>query len=144
MPATSLASADNIRVAEDAPASALDLVPFRAPSRAVLWPDAARMGLRRAVRPLAIWLRGGWLYRQTLRGAIPSGIHFYPGDPRTQRLDDADAFMRGRFRFAGQILEVREGSIFDQPAPSESFSDCPPDEEPFPNRSLRAAATVLA
>ena len=122
MPATSLASADNCRVAEDAPAPALDIVPFRAPSRAVLWPDAARMGLRRIWRPLAIWLRGGWLYRQTLRGPIPNRIHFHPGDPRTQRLDDADAFMRGRFRFAGQILEVREGSIFDQPAPSESFS----------------------
>jgi len=35
--------------------------------------------------------------------------------------------MRGRFRFSGQTLEVREGSIFDQPAPSKMnlrpFSD---------------------
>jgi uncharacterized heparinase superfamily protein len=122
MPAISLASADNRHVAEDAPAPALGLVPSRVPSRAMLWPEAARIGLRRSLRPLAMWLRGGWLYRQTFRGPPPDRIHFYSDDPRTRRLDDADAFMRGRFRFAGQILEVREGSIFDQPPPSESFS----------------------
>jgi uncharacterized heparinase superfamily protein len=122
MPATSLASADNLQIADDEALPPPGLGHGHAPSRAVLWPDAALAALGRVFRPLAIWLRGGWLYRQTFRGPVPDRIHFYPDDPRTQRLDDADAFMRGRFRFAGQILEVREGSIFDQPAPSESFA----------------------
>jgi uncharacterized heparinase superfamily protein len=122
MPAISLASADSRQMVDDEALPAPGLGYGRAPSRAALWPDAARMGLRRAFRPLAIWLRGGWLYRQTFSGPVPDRIYFYPDDPRTRRLDDADAFMRGRFRFAGQSLEVREGSIFDQPPPSKSFA----------------------
>ncbi len=122
MPAISLASADRSEIVDDEAVPALGLGQGYAPSRAVLWPDATHMGLRRAIRPLAIWLRGGWLYRQTLSGPVADHIHFYPDDPRTRRLDEADAFMRGRFRFAGQTLEVREGSVFDQPAPSKAFS----------------------
>ena len=122
MPATSLASADRNEIVDDEALPVPGPGQGYAPSRAMLWPGAARLGLRRAFRPLAIWLRGGWLYRQTLGGPVADHIHFYPEDPRTRRLDDADAFMRGRFRFAGQTLEVREGSIFDQPAPSKAFS----------------------
>ena len=122
MPAISLASADRNEIVDDEALPESGPGHGDAPSAAVLWPDAARMGLRRAFRPLAIWLRGGWVYRQTLGGPVPDGICFYADDPRTRRLDDADAFMRGRFRFAAQTLEVREGSIFDQPLPSKSFS----------------------
>jgi uncharacterized heparinase superfamily protein len=122
MPATSLASADNRQIEDDEALPSPGLDHGHAPSRAALWPDAVRMALRHAFRPVAVWLRGGWLYRQTFRGPVSERIHFYPRDPRTQRLDDADAFMRGRFRFAGQVLEVRDGSIFDQPPPSESFA----------------------
>ena len=122
MPATSLASADNRQIVDDEALPLPGLDHGHTPSRAVLWPDAARTALRRAFGPVVVWLRGGWLYRQTLYGPVPDRINFYPDDPRTRRLDDADAFMRGRFRFAGQVLEVREGSIFDQPPPSESFA----------------------
>src|ERR1700704_220421 len=122
MPAISLASADRSGIVDDEALPAPGPSHGSAPSHAALWPDAALTGLRRAFRPLAIWLRGGWLYRQTLGGPVPDRIDFYPDDPRTQRLDEADAFMRGRFRFAGQTLEVREGSVFDQPPPSKAFS----------------------
>jgi len=122
MPAISLASADKSEIVDDEALPESGLGESYPPSRAVLWPDATHMGLRRAIKPLAIWLRGGWLYRQTLSGPVPDHIHFHPHDPRTRRLDEADALMRGRFRFAGQTLEVREGSVFDQPAPSKSFS----------------------
>src|SRR5258707_1100840 len=106
MPATSLASADNRQIADDEALPPPGLDYGHAPSRAVLWPNAARMALRYAFMPVAIWLRGSWLYRQTLHGPVPERIEFYPDDPRTRRFDDADAFMRGRFRFAGQVLEV--------------------------------------
>jgi uncharacterized heparinase superfamily protein len=122
MPAISLASADRREIVDDEALPEPGLGHGDAHSTAALWPDAARMGLRLAFKPLAIWLRGGWLYRQTLGGPVPDGICFYPDDPRARRLDDADAFMRGRFRFSGQTLEVREGSIFGQPAPSKAFS----------------------
>jgi uncharacterized heparinase superfamily protein len=81
-----------------------------------------RAALGRATAPLLAWLRSGWLYRQTLRGPVADRIWFYPNDVRLRRLDDADAFMRGRFRFAGQSLEVREGAVFDHPMPSPAFA----------------------
>jgi uncharacterized heparinase superfamily protein len=122
MPAISLASADSGQVLDDEALPPPELGQGDARSLAALWPHAAQVGLARAFRPLAIWLRAGWLYRQTLGGPVPDDIHFHPDDPRTRRLDEADAFMRGRFRFAGQTLQVREGSIFDQPPPSKDFA----------------------
>src|SRR5438874_252280 len=65
MPAISLASADRREIVDDEAVPALGPGSGSAPSHAALWPDAARMGLRRVFRPLVIWLRGGWLYRQT-------------------------------------------------------------------------------
>src|SRR6266581_5270027 len=88
MPAISLASADKSEIVDDEALPALGPVYGHAPSHAALWPDAALMGLWRAFRPLIIWLRGGWLYRQTLGGPEPDHIEFYPDDPRTRRLDE--------------------------------------------------------
>ncbi len=57
----------------------------------------------------------------TLRGPVPDRIIFYPHDPRTRRLDDADAMFRGRFRLAGDKLEVKKGSVFDRAPPSDGI-----------------------
>jgi uncharacterized heparinase superfamily protein len=87
-----------------------------------LWKEAARIAFARALLPAKIWFRTGWLYRQTIRGPVPDRILFYPNDPRTRRLEDADAFMRGRFRFEGQTVEIKQGSIFDSASPSDAFT----------------------
>jgi uncharacterized heparinase superfamily protein len=121
MPAISLASADNLRLAEETPPAPRPVRLF-AGSHAKLWMEAARIALARAFLPAKLWFRTGWLYRQSLRGPVPDGILFYPTDPRTRRLDDADAFMRGRFRFDGQTVQIRQGSIFDQASPNDSFA----------------------
>ena len=122
MPATSLASADRRQAAEEAAPRAPHLMRDRAPSGWALWAEAVRVALRTAHMPFVLWLRGGWLYRKTFRGPVPDRILFHPSDTRMRRLEDADGFMRGRFRLGGGKLEIRQGSIFDAALPGESFA----------------------
>ncbi|HEX3485954.1 MAG TPA: heparinase II/III family protein [Micropepsaceae bacterium] len=123
MPATSLASADRREThQENAPPRGPHLVHERVPLGWALHLEAARFALKQAHMPLMLWLRQGWLYRQTLRGSVPDRILFHPSDTRMRRLDDADAFIRGRFRLGGKKLEIRQGSVFDAPMPGDSFA----------------------
>ena len=96
--------------------------PARKPSTLSLWPEAAREIIVHGFDPIRSWLRRGWLYRRTLSGPVPDRIIFHPQDPSTKRLDDADLMFRGRFRLAGQTLEVKESSVFDRAAPSAAFA----------------------
>ena len=82
---------------------------------------------------MRIWYRRTWLYRRFLTGTLADRILFHPYDALPRRLEDADAMLRGRFRFAGQALDAKEGSIFDAAPPSDewakalhSFSWLPP------------------
>jgi uncharacterized heparinase superfamily protein len=77
--------------------------------------------LRLLKTPRTIWRRS-WIYRQFLKGRMPDRIRYHPFDALPRRLEDADALLRGRFRFAGESVEAREGSIFDQPAPSPEWA----------------------
>lgn len=45
-------------------------------------------------------------------------IRHHPFDALPRRLEDADALLKGRFRFAGATVELKQGSIFDCPAPN--------------------------
>ena len=120
MPAISLASADDLSLTDDLPPGRFAHV--RKPSIAMLLPEAARIALERGFDELAVLLRRTWLYRQTLTGDVADHIHVYTDDYRTRALQDADALMRGRFRLASHSLDIRQGSIFDQPAPSPEFA----------------------
>jgi uncharacterized heparinase superfamily protein len=120
MPAISLASADDLNLTEPVPPGRYANV--RRPSAASLLPEAARVAIERAGDELAILLRQTWLYRQTLKGPVPERIHAYTDDRRVRVLQDADALMRGRFRLAGHTVDIRQGSIFDQPPPSPEFA----------------------
>ena len=127
MPATSLASAAKREEAPEAqeavkPRGSPRLMRQRMPSRQALWPEALQAGVRNALRPAVLWCRGTWFYRQRLLGPVPDRILFSPTDTRIRKLDEADGLIRGRFRLAGQRLDVRQGSVFDMPAPSESFA----------------------
>jgi uncharacterized heparinase superfamily protein len=123
MPATSLASADRREDHHEMPPpSGPRLMRDRAPSGWALELEALGVALRTAHMPLLLRFREGWLYRQSFRGPIPNRILFYPSDTRVRRLEDADGFIRGRFRLGGQKLEVRQGSVFDLAPPGESFA----------------------
>lgn len=77
---------------------------------------------RRLLRPLRVFWRRGWLYRRLLKGKLTDHIVFYPYDASSRRLEDADALLRGRFRFAGETVEVVEGSVFEKAAPSMEWA----------------------
>src|SRR5262245_19998403 len=115
MPAISLASADDLNLGEDLPARRYSHV--RKQSTASLIPEAAQIALLCGIDELSSLLRQTWLYRQTLKGPVPERIQAYTDDHRVRVLQDADALMRGRFRLAGHSVDIRQGSIFDQPSP---------------------------
>ncbi|MBS0278651.1 MAG: heparinase II/III family protein [Proteobacteria bacterium] len=71
--------------------------------------------------PLRVMWRRNWLYRRLLTGKLPDHIVFYPYDALPRRLEDADAMLRGRFRFAGEAVEADGKSVFDLPPPSETW-----------------------
>jgi uncharacterized heparinase superfamily protein len=120
MQATSLASAGEPRpTGEVLP---LKVARLRRLSPGALWPEALRRLAWRAFVPLLHGLRTRWIYRLTLHGMMTDRFAFQPDDPRPRHLDDADAFMRGRLRLAGQTVEFSQGSIFDHPMPSPEFA----------------------
>jgi uncharacterized heparinase superfamily protein len=120
MPAISLASADDLNLGEDL--SPDRFADARKPSRSALLADAARVVCALGCKAAAARIRGSWLYRQTLGGPVAERIAAYPDDLRPRVLQDADSLMRGRFRLGGQAVDIREGSIFDQPSPSAEFA----------------------
>jgi uncharacterized heparinase superfamily protein len=120
MPAISLASADDLNLTEPVPPGRYSHV--RKSSTASLLPEATRVAIDRGLDGLAILLRRSSLYRQTLKGPVAERIHAYTDDHRVRVLQDADALMRGRFRLAGHTVDIRQGSIFDQPFPSADFA----------------------
>jgi len=88
-----------------------------------LVPEAIRAVFVRLLAPFRIAVRRSRLYRLGLKGPLPDRIAYHPSDVLPRRLDEADALLRGRFRFAGQMLEIREGSVFDKPPPSEAWAE---------------------
>lgn len=87
-----------------------------------LLPDLVKAGLRRALAPLRVAWRGSWIYRHSLRGPLADHIVFQPTDALPRRLEEADALLRGRFRFEGQTVDAPDGaSVFDLPPPSAAW-----------------------
>ena len=87
-----------------------------------LLPDMLRTVLRRAAAPLRIWWRSNLLYRRMLRGPLADHITFHPWDGAPRQLEEADALLRGRFRFCGVHIDVPDGvSVFDVTPPSREW-----------------------
>src|SRR5258706_4974279 len=87
-----------------------------------LLPDMLRAGMRRIAAPLRIWWRSNWVYRRLLQGPLADHIVFHPWDAAPRRLEDADALLRGRFRFHGVQVDVPDGvSVFDLPPPNADW-----------------------
>ncbi|HEX3808172.1 MAG TPA: heparinase II/III family protein [Rhizomicrobium sp.] len=114
-----------------------------------LLPEALRAFLWRLMMPLRVLWRRNWFYRRLLKGKMPDRIAFYPYDALPRRLDNADALLRGRFRFAGETVDARGRCIFDLPPPSTAWSERLNDFSWLPDLAsaggepARALATAL-
>jgi len=95
----------------------------RPKSHLSFWLEVAAALWRRAMAPLRILWRRSWFYRLLLRGRMPARIAFHPTDFSPRRLEQADALLRGRFRFAGETVDLREGTIFDAAPPSLAWAE---------------------
>ena len=79
-----------------------------------LLPDLASAAATRALAPLRIAIRRTWVYRRLLQGQLADHFTVQPYDTLPRRLEDADAMLRGRFRFHGETVDVKDGeSITD-------------------------------
>ncbi len=88
-----------------------------------LLPEMFRAGFGHVMAPLRVFWRRTWFYRRLLKGPLCDRIVFHPYDALPRRLDDADALLHGRFRFGGETVEVKDGSVFDKPAPSRAWAE---------------------
>ena len=88
-----------------------------------LMPEIVGALLERALKPLRTWWRRSWIYRRFLKGPLPDRFVYYPYDALPRRLEDADALLRGRFRFAGATVEAGGASIFDTTPPSAAWNE---------------------
>ena len=80
------------------------------PAALALLPEVVGACCWRAWRRLRRWRRRNWFYRRLLKGPLADRIAFHPYDALPRRLEDADALLRGRFRFDGETVEV-EGPL---------------------------------
>ncbi len=88
-----------------------------------LLPDLARAAATRALAPLRIALRRNWVYRRLLHGQLADHFAVQPYDALPRRLEDADALLRGRFRFHGEVVDIKDGApIFDMKPPSAAWA----------------------
>ena len=88
-----------------------------------LLPELLRAMLRRAMRGPRIWWRRNWFYRRLLKGPLADRIVFHPYDALPRKLEDADAVLHGKFRFNGEAVEVKDGSVFDRVPPSQAWAE---------------------
>src|ERR1700750_904470 len=87
-----------------------------------LLPELARAGAGSVLTPLRVGWRRNWFYRRLLKGELTDHFAHYPYDALPRRLEDADALLRGRFRFHGETVEAKDGvSIFDIKTPSAQW-----------------------
>ena len=87
-----------------------------------LLPEAMGVAWRRAWGGWRRWYRRTWLYRRFLSGTLADRIVYHPFDAQPRHLDDADALLRGRFRFEGEAMDASERPIFDRAPPSAEWN----------------------
>jgi uncharacterized heparinase superfamily protein len=85
-------------------------------------PELCSAALRLALAPFRVAWRGSWIYRQFLHGRMPDRIHHQPFDAVPRRLEDADSLLRYRFQFAGEVVDIKSGSVFDIRPPSAAWT----------------------
>ncbi|MGD0867211.1 MAG: hypothetical protein ABSA49_16840, partial [Rhizomicrobium sp.] len=100
-----------------------DTAPKRHWPPVALYPEIFGAMIHRAFRPFRIAWRRSWIYRGLLKGKMPDRVLYFPLDTLPRRLTDADALLKGRFRFGNEVVEIREGAVFDKRAPSRAWAE---------------------
>jgi uncharacterized heparinase superfamily protein len=88
-----------------------------------LLPEALKEAIWRASGRGRGWVRSTWLYRRLLGGPLADHIVYNPTDPLPRKLDDAEALLRGKFKFQGEVAEAGDRSIFDRAGPSVEWRE---------------------
>jgi len=112
-----------------------------------LLPEMMGAGARQLTAPLRIGWRRSWFCRRGLKGPLADHFAFHPHDALPRKLEDADALLRGRFRFHGEVLDVSAGqSVFDLTPPSPAWAEALNGFDWLPPLALAGgeAARVLA
>lgn len=100
-----------------------DLGPPRTGSYAGQWRDLLESALQSQWQGVKEFWRANALYRLTLNGPMPDRLTLAPEDFQAQRLEDADAMFRGRFRLPGGTVVIAEGALWDAASPNESWAE---------------------
>jgi uncharacterized heparinase superfamily protein len=88
-----------------------------------LLPEILAAFWRRLMGPWRRFRRRNWFYRRLLKGKLPDHVAFHPYDALPRKLENADALLKGRFRFGAEIVEAKDTSIFDQIPPSRAWAE---------------------
>jgi uncharacterized heparinase superfamily protein len=88
-----------------------------------LLPEALKAGLWQSLGGWRRWYRSSWAYRRFLKGQLTDRIDYQPQDLHPRRLEEADALLRGRFKFEGEMVDAGTKSIFDVPPVSEQWNE---------------------
>jgi len=94
----------------------------RAGPTVAMVPELCGAALRLALAPLRVAWRRSWIYCRFLGGRLSDRIRHQPFDAGPRRLDDADAILRHRFRFAGEVVDIKNGSVFDCRPPTVAWA----------------------
>lgn len=95
--------------------------PTISPAPLALLPEALKVWLWRVTASWRRWYRSAWIYRHFLKGQLTDRIDYQPHDMMPRRLEEADALLRGRFKFEGEMADAAGKSIFDTPPPSADW-----------------------
>ena len=88
-----------------------------------LLPEALKVSLWRSLAGWRGWYRSSWGYRRFLKGQLTDRIDYQPQDLHPRRLEEADALLRGRFKFEGEMVDAGTKSIFDAPPVSPQWGE---------------------
>ncbi|HEY4124603.1 MAG TPA: heparinase II/III family protein [Rhizomicrobium sp.] len=86
--------------------------------------EMLRAELYRLGKPFRELFRGNMLYRWIVcSGPVPEHLLFHPYDAAPRKLEEAEALLRGRFKFEGGTVDIRDGSIFEHTPPSPEWAE---------------------
>lgn len=88
-----------------------------------LLPEVLKVSLWRSLAGWRAWYRSSWAYRRFLKGQLTDRIDYQPQDLHPRRLEEADALLRGRFKFEGEMVDAGTKSIFDAPPVSQPWGE---------------------
>ena len=86
--------------------------------------EMLRAEIYRLGKPFRELFRGNMIYRWIVCGGpVPDNLLFHPFDAAPRKLEEAEGLLRGRFKFEGDTVDIRDGSIFEHTPPSPEWAE---------------------